>query len=258
MTDAAVLSPPITPKARGADAPPLARLDSGSVPPLRDGDRMDADEFLRRYWAMPEDFRAELIDGKVYVPMPVRHQAHGKPVYDLVGWLHFYSAHTPGTDGATDGTTRLGPRDVPQPDSMLRILPEYGGQTEDTPDDLIGGAPEFVAEISASSVRTDMGAKRAAYLAAGVREYLVWRTEEEELDWFVRRGEGAAARFEPLEPDAAGVLRSETFPGLHLNRAALLTRDAPAVLATLTSSLSTDEHAAFVSVLEARRTAERA
>ena len=252
MTDAAVLSPPIAPKARGADAPPH------SIPPLRDGDRMGADEFLRRYWAMPEDFRAELIDGKVYVPMAVRHQAHGKPVSQLNGWLFVYSAHTPGTDTATDGTTRLGPRDVPQPDSMLRILPEYGGQTEDTPDDLIAGGPEFVAEISASSVRTDMGAKRAAYLAAGVREYLVWRTEDGVLDWFVRRGEGAAARFKPLAPDAAGVLRSETFPGLHLNRAALLTRDAAGVLATLTAGLATAEHAAFAAALEERRVGEHA
>ena len=207
---------------------------------------------------MPDDFRAELIDGKVYVPMAVRHRVHGKPTLNLVTWLGVYSAGTPGTDGATDGTIVLGDRDVPQPDAMLRVLPECGGQTRDTPDDLIEGAPEFAAEISASSVRTDMGAKRAAYLAAGVREYLIWRTEDDALDWLIRRDGvedgGAAARFEPLAADETGVLKSETFPGLWLDCAALLSRDLSAVLATLTAGLASPEHAAFAAGLASRRT----
>ena len=249
MPTPAVLAPSARrrrPAAPTPDPPPIP-----TPPPLRDGDRLGAEEFLRRYRAMPEDFRAELVDGKVCVPMPVRHDVHAKPTSQLTGWLFVYSAHTPGTDTATDGTTVLGPRDVPQPDAMLRVLPEFGGQTTNTPDGLVAGAPELVAEVSASSVRADAGAKRAAYLAAGVREYLVWRTEDAELDWLVRRGDGDGARFEPLPAGAGGVLESEAFPGLRLDRPALLRGDAAAVLAGLNGGLASPAHAAFAAELAA-------
>ena len=249
MPTPAVLAPPARrrrPAAPTPDPPPIP-----TPPPLRDGDRLGAEEFLRRYRAMPEDFRAELIDGKVCVPMPVRRSVHGQPVNTLSMWAGVYAAATPGTDAATDATTRLGPRDVPQPDVMLRVSPGYGGQTADTPDDLVAGAPELVAEVSASSVRADAGAKRAAYLAAGVREYLVWRTEDGELDWLARRGDGADARFEPLPAGADGVIESEAFPGLRLDRPALLRGDAAAVLTVLTAGLASPAHAAFAAELAA-------
>ena len=35
-------------------------------PPLREGDRLDSEEFLRRWEAMPELKHAELIDGTVF------------------------------------------------------------------------------------------------------------------------------------------------------------------------------------------------
>ena len=40
-------------------------------PPLRDGDRLTSDEFMRRWEAMPNLKFAELIDGIVYMPSPV-------------------------------------------------------------------------------------------------------------------------------------------------------------------------------------------
>ena len=36
-------------------------------PPLRDGDRLTADEFMRRWEAVPDSRHAELIDGIVLV-----------------------------------------------------------------------------------------------------------------------------------------------------------------------------------------------
>ena len=238
----------LPPQTRRPTPPRRATPGTAPVPPLRDGDRMAADEFLRRYDAMPPDFRAELIDGKVFVPMSVRHHVHGNPLAHVVTWLGVYSARTPGTDTATDGTTVLGNRDVPQPDAMLRVLPECGGRTTDTADDLIAGGPEFVAEVAASSVRMDAGAKRAAYLAAGVREYLVLRTEEAAVDWFALRGD----RYESLTAGADGLLRSEAFPGLWLDAAALLRRNMAAVLTALNAGLATPEHAAFANDLAAR------
>jgi hypothetical protein len=43
-----------------------------SPPPLRDGDRLTSDEFMRRWEAMPE-----LIDGIVYMASPVTTPATG-------------------------------------------------------------------------------------------------------------------------------------------------------------------------------------
>ena len=255
MPDAAVLAPPISPPpVPPPPVPPVPRPPK--IPPLRHGDRLHADEYLRRYWAMPEDFRAELIGGVVFVDdpaVPVRHRHHGKPTGLMTLAVGTYSAATPGTDFGTDGTTILGDREIPQPDTMLRVLPAHGGRTRDTDDDLIEGGPEFVAEMAGSTANTDLGGKFDAYLAAGVREYLVWRTggRHAGVTWHARRGEGDAVRFEPL-PAEGGVIRSEVFPGLWLNVAALLRGDAAGVLASLNAGLATPEHAAFAGELAAR------
>ena len=45
--------------------PPSPR---GVVPPLENGDRLSRAEFERRYMAMPDLKKAELIEGVVYVP----------------------------------------------------------------------------------------------------------------------------------------------------------------------------------------------
>ena len=246
---APVTLPPPTRRPRRPDPP---------VPPLRDGDRMGADEFLRRYWATPEDFRAELIGGVVHVSSPAGllktpAEGHGDPLFDLITWLGMYRAVVSGVAGATDATTVLGPRAVPQPDACLRIRPEAGGQSGRTADGLIDGPPEFVAEVANGSTRVDLGPEREDYRAAGVREYLVRRTADGELDWFVLRGTGSAARFEPL-PAGGGVLKSEMFPGLWLDRAALLRRDMAAVLAALDAGLASPEHAAFAAALSGKLT----
>jgi hypothetical protein len=50
------------------------------VPALENGDRLTRAEFERRYEAMPHLKKAELIEGVVYVPSPVRHRQHGAPL----------------------------------------------------------------------------------------------------------------------------------------------------------------------------------
>jgi hypothetical protein len=44
----------------------MAAATVPSVPPLETGDRLTRAEFLRRYRATPEGFKAELIEGVVY------------------------------------------------------------------------------------------------------------------------------------------------------------------------------------------------
>lgn len=57
-----------------------------SIPPLESGDRLTRAEFERRYEAAPEHFKAELIEGVVYVASPVR-IFHGNPQFNLIlGW----------------------------------------------------------------------------------------------------------------------------------------------------------------------------
>src|SRR6516165_10699796 len=97
------------------------------TPPLREGDRLDADEFLRRYEAMPEINKAQLVEGVVFMPSPVSTGDHGGPHFDIIGWLGYYRALTPGVQGADNATVQLDPGNVPQPDVFLRILPEFGG-----------------------------------------------------------------------------------------------------------------------------------
>src|SRR5687767_15061926 len=100
-----------------------------SAPPLENGAHLGASEFLRRYEGMPELKKAELVNGIVYMGSPVRSDQHGEPEGLIQGWLCNYAIATPGVRHATNSTIRLGPDDVPQPDGLLRILPECGGQS---------------------------------------------------------------------------------------------------------------------------------
>jgi hypothetical protein len=72
---------------------------------------------------------------------------------------------------------------------------------------------------------------------------------ERRIDWF-RLREGV---YQPLQPDASGLLCSEVFPGLCLNSAAFWAGDMASVLTTLQGKLSCPEHGAFVVSLQARR-----
>ena len=58
-----------------------------STPPLENGDRLTRDEFERRYDAMPDLRKAELIQGVVYMGSPVRFGKHGEPHARLLTWL---------------------------------------------------------------------------------------------------------------------------------------------------------------------------
>src|SRR5438034_2530681 len=146
------------------------------VPPLQNGDHLGAREFLRRYEAMPEVKKAELINGIVYMGSPVSYEKHGEPDNLVQTWLGTYASATPGVKAAANSTVRLGPDDVPQPDAWLRILPQYGGQARPGPKGYLQGPPELVVEVAASSASIDAREKFAMYRRAGAREHLLWRT----------------------------------------------------------------------------------
>jgi Uma2 family endonuclease len=96
----------------------------------------------------------------------------------------------------------------PQPDAVLLISENCGGQARLSDDDYVEGAPELVVEIAASSVAIDLHDKKRAYRRNGVQEYIVWQVCEQRLDWFyLQQGEYVSL---PVAED--DVIRSRVFP----------------------------------------------
>ncbi len=218
------------------------------IPPLEPGDRLTREEFERRYDAMPNLKKAELIEGVVYMPSPVRIRRHGQPQFRLITWLGVYAAGTPAVLGADNTTARLDLDNEPQPDALLMIDPACGGQARISKDDYIEDAPELVAEVAASSVSFDLHTKLNVYRRNGVLEYIVWRVLDREIDWFVLD----AGQFQKQQPDRDSLLRSFTFPGLWLDPAALVAGDMARVVSVTQNGLADPVHSAFVKRLQGK------
>ena len=220
----------------------VAVVPPDQLPSLEQGDHLTRAEFERRYAARPDIKKAELIEGVVYMPSPARYKRHGRPDSYVATWLGNYSAATSGVESAVNCTVRLDLDNEPQPDHFLRIALVSSGQSRTSKDDYVEGAPELIAEITASSVSYDMHEKMNAYRRNGVREYIVVLTEEQRVLWFVLRD----GEYVPQSPDAAGVFRSDVFAGLWLDAQALLAGNIAQVLVVLQQGLGTAEHSAFV------------
>ena len=211
----------------------LPRRSPFSIPPLENGDRLSRFEFERRYAAMPESCKAELIEGLVYMAAAIRLNSHAKPHSQLNHWISNYAISISGTIVGDAPSVQLDDDNEPQPDIVMIWDADHGGQTRITEDEYIEGPPELVAEISASTVSIDLGAKKRAYERNGIQEYLVWRVLDGEFDWFVLED----GRYIDLAADADGITRSRIFPGLWLDRAALLAGEMKQVLAIGTDGL---------------------
>jgi Uma2 family endonuclease len=218
------------------------------LPPLENGDHLTRYEFERRYEARADIKKAELIERVVYMPSPVRARSHGGPHGQIIVWLGVYSAATPGVEFYDNVTVRLDLDNEPQPDALLRLEPEAGGNSRVSAEDYIEGAPDLIVEIAASSASYDLHDKLRVYRRNGVQEYVVWRVYDKQVDWFqLVQGE-----YVPLAPDGSGVLHSQIFPGLRLAVSALLTGDLATVLAELQKGIGTAEHTAFVEQLHGK------
>lgn len=221
-------------------------MSTVSTQPLYAGQRLKREEFLRRWEAVPELKRAELIGGLVYMPSPVS-IAHSEHDTLLVTILATYAIRTPGCQAGHSGTWLM-QEDAPQPDAHLIILPEYGGQSR-VEDKYHAGAPELAAEVTLSTGSYDLGPKLKLYQASGVREYLGVILSEPQVIWR-RVIEG---RYETIAAAADGLLRSQIFPGLWLDAAALLVLDGVRVMEALDRGLKSPEHEDFVRLLASRK-----
>jgi hypothetical protein len=192
---------------------------------------------------MPENVRAELIGGIVYMASPVRTR-HSEPHAHTVGWLFNYTANTKGVRVLDNTTTVLADDSEPQPDVSLVTT---GGQTKETDEGYIVGSPELICEISASTESIDLHAKKIDYEKHGAKEYVVVAVRLGKVFWFIRN---EANQFVELPADADGILRSRIYPGLWLDPAALLAGDLKRVLEVLNQGLATTEHSVFVEILQ--------
>jgi Uma2 family endonuclease len=214
-----------------------------TIPPLENGDKLTRYEFERRYHAMPNLKKAELIEGVVYVASPLRIKSHGEPHAYIMTWLGVYKAATPGIGFADNATVLIDTDNEPQPDALLRI--ETGGQSRINKDDYVEGAPELIVEIAASSASYDLHKKLKVYRRNQVQEYLIWRVYDHQFDWFrLQQGE-----YIQLQPNADNIICSQIFPGLWLDKIALLRGDLGTVLAVLQQGLASPEHENFISRL---------
>jgi Uma2 family endonuclease len=194
---------------------------------LEAGDHLTREEFHRRYLLRPDIKKAELIDGVVYVPSPVRVDLHSDQHAAMVAWLYVYAASHPSLGVLDNATVFLDGEVEVQPDTGL-WQPAPGGPRI-TEDHYLEGPPQLVVEVAASSANYDLHEKKEAYRRNGVREYVVWRVLDKVIDWFELRDGEYVLR----EPDEAGIIESVQFPGLRLSVPSMLAGDKAAVLAAL-------------------------
>ena len=216
-----------------------------TLPPLENGDQLPRAEFERRFDAMPELKKAELLEGIVYMGSPVRLHNHGQPHVRASAWLYLYRGRTPGVIVSDNVSIRLDDETMPQPDLCMLIDPARGGQARLSDDDYIEGGPELVVEVSASTVSLDLHTKLRVYRRNKVRECIAWRVLDRAIDWFVLR-DGEYAR---LAPGPDGIYRSEAFPGLWLDPRVLFDDDLARMLEVSGLGLADPSHAAFAARL---------
>ena len=224
----------------------MSSTSSPPIPALANGDRLTRREFERRYEAMPHIKKAELIEGTVYMPSPVHVTSHGEPHAHIMTWLGTYAASTPGVSVADNATIRLDLDNEPQPDALLRIQKECGGQSRISNDDYIEGPPELIVEVAHSSAAYDLHDKKQAYRRNEVKEYVVWQIEDERVDWFVLE-EG---KYLSLSRNEEGHFASRVFPGLVLNVDALLSGNLSSVLSFVQDRIGSGTHQTFVEQLQ--------
>lgn len=216
------------------------------IPPLREGDQLTSPEFLHRWEAMPDLKFAELLDGMVFMPSPVS-MGHSDLHASFTSWLWLHSEQTRGVRVGADATWLMGPQAVPQPDLALRILPEYGGQSR-TEGQYLAGAPELIVEVSGATTSRDLGIKLDLYRRNGVKEYITVLLKPRQFTWRTL----VNGRYEELEADPSGVIRSRVFPGLWLEPAALWT-PGKSLRTALDTGLASPEHAAFAQKLQSEK-----
>ena len=161
------------------------------------------------YMALPDDVRAELIDGDLYVtPAPTsRHQGIVANLLLILG--PFMRESGLGRVYVSPLDVHLPSRDVVQPDLIL-----VRTANRSIVQDWIRGVPDLVIEVtSPSHPERDRIVKRNLYARNGVPAY--WLVEPEERGIEVLRLRDGVYGSEVYRTGSA-VLRTDTLPGLEV------------------------------------------
>jgi Uma2 family endonuclease len=143
----------------------------------------------------------------------------------MMHWLFVYSDDYPELESCGPCSVFLDGDNEPIPDSML-----FRRFTILRDDGWLEGAPDLIVEVAdRESYERESVQKKEAYRRNGVREYIVWRVQDEAIDWF----ELVDGQYVTRTPDDAGIVESAQFPGLRLDVPATLALDRQAVLAAL-------------------------
>ncbi len=217
----------------------------GYEPPLRleNGDRLSKAEFLKRWNEQPSLNHAELLEGIVHLnAAAIRCRDHGEPQYVMMRLLGTYCDVTPHIKVMGPSSIDLDDENFPEPDVVMYSTHPRLAQTKVDHEGYLVGPPELIVEIAASTASVDLHVKKDVYERAGVKEYLVWRTIEAGLDWFVLEN-GLYVR-NKVDP-ADGFMKSRVFPGLWIKEAVLLKMDVKQILASMQEGITSAAHQEF-------------
>lgn len=129
--------------------------------------RITVDEFLVLDQAGCFDSlgRVELIDGEIFEMAPL-HRPHARTLMELTIAVGMAArSFEPLIEAMTPVSARLDPHSLPEADIVLAVAAEEDFVTSDT--------VRLVVEVSASSLRHDLGRKLRLYARSGVPEYWV-------------------------------------------------------------------------------------
>ena len=159
--------------------------------------------------ALPDDTKAELIDGELVYAMPVNERHNAAQLFIQTVLSLYVVKQGLGRVFADQFEMRLGlQRFVPdasfvRTEHLDRVLPTR-----------IEGPADLVVEVlSPDSAARDRGVKLRDYAAAGVQEYWLLDPETERIEVYARQPDGT---FVPLSPDRTGAIASQVLPGLRL------------------------------------------
>jgi Uma2 family endonuclease len=218
-------------------------------PLLLNGDHLSVPEFERRYEAMQDDRKAELIEGIAIMSPPISSE-HGKANSILGVLLGQYAAATPRVACAVNASLRLDGRNEYQPDVLLWIESGSLARTKVGADGLLEGRPELVAEVALSSHAFDLNEKKAVYQRNQIQEYIVWEVMDARLQWFALQ-HGEYVSLAPRRALRGLVVCSRVFPGLWLDLTSLVVGKGfdKGLFRTLNKGLKNAEHKSFVKKL---------
>ncbi len=150
------------------------------------------------YLALPDDVRAELIDGVLYLmsaPVPMHQMIAGEIYRQIANYIYDRGGSCRPYISPVDVQLDEDDRTMVQPDVLILCHPEKERRQR------LFGSPDFVAEVtSPSTSRKDYIKKADKYHEAGVREYWIIDPFKEHVLTYFFEDESPAAVY-PIDAD---------------------------------------------------------